>query len=143
MSAAHFSDEPNPGMGEPETKELWRRYVFESPPPPPPLPSYRDFKCLEPDDAEDLHDARCDYHSALVVVDTPALSALDGAVKRRLRANRRALAGARRSIALDGVAESGKSTAVKQIGRSVELKLRARHPDWFGGAARTSRQSPT
>ncbi|MFI1386696.1 TniB family NTP-binding protein [Embleya sp. NPDC020886] len=72
---------------------------------------------------------REDYHARFVVLRTPAMDAVSTAVRRLLLLNRGQKGGARRGLIISGPATTGKTTAMQQLGRTVELADRRRHPN--------------
>jgi len=106
------------------TREGWQRFVHHVPVPPEPvLPDVVDKVERE------LHQAlRLDYHSELVVVNTPMVAQVAATGYELMLINRRQLAGARRGLAVFGPAGTGKTTAVTQLGRAHELRVRRREP---------------
>ncbi|MET7549747.1 TniB family NTP-binding protein [Streptomyces sp. NPDC005479] len=75
---------------------------------------------------------REDYHARFVVLKTPAMDAISAAVRRLLLLNRGQQGGARRGLIISGPATTGKTTAMQQLGRTVELADRRRHPGCDG-----------
>ncbi len=71
---------------------------------------------------------REDYHSRFVVLKTPAMEKISASVRRLLLLNRGQHGGARRGLIISGPATTGKTTAMQQLGRTVELADRLRHP---------------
>ena len=127
----HAGHRDHPAFSEPLTKEDWRAYVsFTAPAPPelPPLSQYLRMGALE---RENLEERRFDYHSALVIVETPAMLELHRKMRTTARINGMAPAGARRGHIIDGAPTLGKSTIIKTFGRNHELRLRRRHPEHF------------
>src|SRR4051812_37918986 len=122
----------HPAFAEPLTKEDWRAYVDFEAPDPPQMPDFAGYQQLSEADREDLNDLRDDYHSALVLVETPPLLALHQKMRVTVRMNRRPLGGARHGHVLDGPRGTlGKSTILKTFGREHELYLRRRRPELF------------
>jgi AAA domain len=112
------------GMTEPTmTLPRWRRFVDAEPADFALLPE-RQWAALG-EDARDAYDERrITYHSAMVVIATPLV--------RRVARNGRLLTmlnrqetGERRMLILSGPQTTGKTTALKQLGRTHEL--RAKH----------------
>jgi hypothetical protein len=121
----------HPGLAEPRTKEDWRAYVGYDSPPRPALPSFEDYRAMEPAAQRRLNRERSRYHSALVLAWTPPVLSFEVLIFERLEANEDAPAGARPGILIDGPATVGKSTLVKMIARKFELELREDHPERF------------
>ena len=121
----------HPGLAEPRTKEDWRAYVGYDSPPRPALPSFEDYRAMEPAARRRLNRERSRYHSALVLAWTPPVLSFEELIFERLEANEDAPAGARPGILIDGPATVGKSTLVKMIARKFERELREDHPQRF------------
>lgn len=81
------------------------------------------------DDQEWTLEQREDYHARFVVLKTPAMDIISTAVRRLLLLNRGQQGGARRGLIISGPATTGKTTAMQQLGRTVELADRRRHPN--------------
>ncbi|GGZ97031.1 hypothetical protein GCM10010344_76330 [Streptomyces bluensis] len=84
------------------------------------------------DDQEWTLEQREDYHARFVVLKTPAMDTISTAVRRLLLLNRGQQGGARRGLIISGPATTGKTTAMQQLGRTVELADRRRHPNQDG-----------
>jgi hypothetical protein len=121
----------HPGLAEPRTKEDWRAYVGYDSPPRPAMPSYQDYRAMEPAVQRRFNRDRSRYHSALVLAWTPPVLHFEELIFERLEANEDAPAGARPGMLIDGPATVGKSTLVKMIARKFELELREDHPERF------------
>ena len=82
---------------------------------------------LAPGDREAYDDARISYHSELVVVATSTLREVARQGRLLTLLNRREIS-ARRGLIVSGPWATGKSTAIKQLGRTHELTARQRNP---------------
>ncbi|WP_343951017.1 ATP-binding protein [Nonomuraea longicatena] len=104
----------------------WRRFV-DSPPATFDLLSDEAWQQLSGADRESYDEARINHHSELVVVRTSTV--LEVAKQGRLLTllNRREIS-ARRGLIVSGAWTTGKSTALKQLGRTHELLVRQRFP---------------
>jgi hypothetical protein len=81
-----------------------------------------------PGEAEWLH-ARLDYHARLVVVTTPTIRTVIHLGRRLVLLNRHQhSAGARRGLVVTGLPGTGKTTAITELGRAHELRVRRRSP---------------
>ncbi|WP_280470594.1 TniB family NTP-binding protein [Nocardia farcinica] len=108
------------------TLEGWRLFVDEEPAHFE-LLSEDAWKTLGEADRTLYDEARMSYHSEMIVVATSTVR--DVAKQGRLLTviNRRET-GARRGLILSGPQTTGKTTALKQLGRTHELRLRAQRP---------------
>ncbi|MFF5176382.1 TniB family NTP-binding protein [Micromonospora sp. NPDC000089] len=114
-----------PPADEPLTsKEGWTRWVQHDPRPPE---LHLDWPHLSPVEQTAYDDARLDYHSDLIVVNTPTIQEVVKTVRRLLILNRRQMS-ARRGLIITGGAGTGKTTAITQLGRAHELAVALRHP---------------
>jgi hypothetical protein len=106
------------------TKEGWSRWVHQDRRPPELLPGWAG---LDPAARAEGDDRRLDYHSDLIVVNTPAIREVITTVRRLLVLNRRQIS-ARRGLIVTGGAGTGKTTAITQLGRAHELGVQLRNP---------------
>ncbi len=114
-----------PPADEPLTsKEGWSRWVQHDPRPPE---LHLDWPHLSPVEQAAYDDARLDYHSDLIVVNTPTIREVVKTVRRLLILNRRQIS-ARRGLIITGGAGTGKTTAITQLGRAHELSVALRNP---------------
>ena len=120
------ADDPASERREPTTTlSGWRRFVDTAP---------ATFDLLGEDaraalaagDREAYDDARISYHSELVVVATSTLREVSRQGRLLTLLNRREIS-ARRGLIVSGPWATGKSTALKQLGRTYELMARQRH----------------
>jgi hypothetical protein len=105
----------------------WRRFV-DAVPPAIELPSEEAWAALSPAEAEAFDEARLDYHSELVTVATSTVRQVIHQGRLLTLLNRRE-SSARRGLIVSGPWTTGKSTALKQLGRTHELMVRQRHPE--------------
>ena len=96
------------------TKEGWARFVTRRPMSPEPGHAGND-------------DARIDYLSELVMVNTPVVAEVVATARRLVLLNRRQLS-ARRGLIVTGGPGTGKTTAITALGRTHEVAVRRRHP---------------
>jgi hypothetical protein len=90
---------------------------------------------LDPDIWKQLHsdhrltydEARLAHHSRLLVVATPTIRKVITEGRRLSYLNRHAVAG-RCGLILSGAARTGKTTAITQLGKTIEVIHRQRHP---------------
>lgn len=116
-------DERRPTM---TTLDGWRRYVDED---PLDMALLDDQAWRELDDPRRLRydEARQRYHSELVVVQTSAVTNVVRQGRLLTVLNQREIS-ARRGLIVSGQWATGKSTAIKQLGRAHELLTRKRYP---------------
>ena len=108
----------------PTTKEGWAAFVRQQPSGADLLPA-RQLAALDPVEREAYDEARLAHHARLVVVATPTV---DQIVKtgRRLVVLNSGTDTARRGLVVTGDSGTGKSTAIKQLGKHHELLTRRR-----------------
>ncbi|MEU9158428.1 ATP-binding protein [Streptomyces sp. NPDC048417] len=104
----------------------WRQFVDADPADFPLLPEQR-WQSLSPADREVYDDARVLYHSELQVVRTAAVREIAHQGRLLTLLNQRET-GARRGLIVSGRQTTGKTTALKQLGRLHELRVRQRYP---------------
>jgi hypothetical protein len=104
----------------------WRRFV-DGPTPHFELLPESEWAAL-PDATRLAYDeVRFDYHSEMVVVATSTIREVNRQGRLLTLLNRRE-SSARRGLIVSGAWTTGKSTALKQLGRTHELMIRQRHP---------------
>ena len=104
----------------------WRQFVAAVPSVPDLLPE-QDWLSLE-DGKRAAHDEeRLEHHSRLVVVQTPVIGRIVTQGGNLIRMNRLAHYG-RSGLMVSGPARTGKTTAVTQLGKTVEVTHRHRNP---------------
>lgn len=106
------------------TKEGWNRWVDRDRSAPELCGDWCELALPE---RADYDDTRLDYHSELIVVNTPAIQDITKTVRRLLILNRRQIS-ARRGLIVTGGAGTGKTTALTQLGLAHELRTRLRNP---------------
>jgi hypothetical protein len=104
----------------------WRRFV-DADPASFDLLDEPDWAALPNADRVLYDEARCQYHSELVVVSTSTVRQICHQGRLLALLNQREIS-ARRGLIVSGDWTTGKTTAVKQLGRTHELRIRARHP---------------
>jgi hypothetical protein len=108
------------------TLQGWRRFVDAEPAQFELLPEPR-WAALSPADRLAYDEARFDYHSEMVVVATSTIRQVAQQGRLLTLLNRRE-SSARRGLIVSGAQTTGKSTALKQLGRTHELMVRQRYP---------------
>lgn len=108
------------------TLEGWRRFI-EADPPEFELLDDAFWDALADRERTAYNEARVAHHSELVVVTTSSIEAITNQGRLLTLLNQREI-GARRGLIISGAAATGKTTAIKQLGRFHELRTRARFP---------------
>ena len=104
----------------------WRRFVDEEPAPPELLPD-REWRRLGDTGRLAYDEARLNHHSRLLTVATPVIRKVITEGRRLSYLNRNADSG-RCGLILSGPARTGKTTAITQLGKTLEVIHRQRHP---------------
>lgn len=123
--------EPEPGDRQqgghqPTTLRGWRRFVAEVPTVPELLPADV-LAGLSPSARLAYDDLRLAHHARLLVVATPTIRQVAVEGRRLQYLNRHADAG-RCGLILSGAARTGKTTCLMQLGKTIEVIHRQRHP---------------
>ncbi|MDN3245500.1 ATP-binding protein [Streptomyces sp. ZSW22] len=108
----------------PTTLTGWRRFVEKDPRPFDLLPRPR-WESMNDEERTDYDEARIDYHSELQVVRTSTVKEVAHQGRLLTLLNRREH-GARRGLIISGDRTTGKTTALRQLGRLHELRVRQR-----------------
>lgn len=125
MAVTSESSSFDPPPDEPlTTKEGWARWVHQELQPPE---LRTDWANMDPAMRAAYDDQRLDYHSDLIVVNTPTIREVINTVRRLLVLNRRQIS-ARRGLIVTGGAGTGKTTSITQLGRAHELGIQLRDP---------------
>jgi hypothetical protein len=104
----------------------WRRFV-DSAPASFDLLAGGQWQALPGEQRGRYDEARINYHSELVVVATSTVREVARQGRLLTLLNRREIS-ARRGLIVSGLPATGKSTALKQLGRTHELMVRERYP---------------
>ena len=104
----------------------WRRFV-DSAPASFDLLAGEQWQALSGEQRVRYDEARINYHSELVVVATSTVREVARQGRLLTMLNRREIS-ARRGLIVSGLQTTGKSTALKQLGRTHELMVRERYP---------------
>ena len=104
----------------------WRGFVTEVPAVPNLLPDSI-WSDLENDKRVCYDDDRIDHHSRLLVVQTPTIRQVITSGRRLVQLNKNAHYG-RCGLMVSGPARTGKTTALIQLGKTIEVIHRRRHP---------------
>ncbi|MGW2308421.1 TniB family NTP-binding protein [Actinomadura luteofluorescens] len=108
------------------TLDGWQRFV-NADPPSFTLLAGEVWEKLDDLEREDYNETRIAYHSEMAVVMTSAIQEIN-TEGRLLTLVNQGEEGARRGLIVSGEATTGKTTAIKQLGRTHELRIRKRHP---------------
>lgn len=104
----------------------WRGFVTEMPAAPDLLPDAI-WSGLEDDKRACYDDDRIDHHCRLLVVQTPTIRQVVTSGRRLVQLNKNAHYG-RCGLMVSGPARTGKTTALTQLGKTIEVIHRRRHP---------------
>jgi hypothetical protein len=104
----------------------WRRFTDEALAPPELLPEQQ-WRQLSDAGRLAYDEARLNHHSRLLVVATPVIRKVITEGRRLSYLNRNADSG-RCGLILSGPARTGKTTAITQLGKTLEVIHRQRHP---------------
>ena len=104
----------------------WRQFASEMTAVPQLLDS-KVWRGLEQDKRDAYDDDRITHHSRLLVVQTPAVRDVVTTGRRLAHLNRAAHYG-RCGLIVSGPARTGKTTAITQLGKTIEVFHRRRHP---------------
>ena len=127
MVVSAGAEVPDAGLREPTmTLTGWRRFV-DSAPASLDLLAGEQWQALSGEQRGRYDEARINYHSELVVVATSAVREVARQGRLLTMLNRREIS-ARRGLIVSGLPATGKSTALKQLGRTHELMVRERYP---------------
>ena len=108
------------------TLDGWRRFVDEDPLTVDLLPE-ADLAGLDAAERADYDETRMKHHSELIVVETSTVREVVHQGRLLMLLNQREVS-ARRGLIVSGQWATGKSTAIKQLGRAHELLVRRRFP---------------
>jgi hypothetical protein len=104
----------------------WRQFVDQAPTPPRLLPEH-DWTQLDQLERWTYDEDRLNHHARLLVVATPTIRRVITEGRRLSYLNRNAHSG-RCGLILSGPARTGKTTAITQLGKTLEVIHRQRHP---------------
>jgi hypothetical protein len=104
----------------------WRGFVTEMPAVPDLLPT-KIWESLAGEKRAYYDDDRIDHHARLLVVQTPTIRQVITSGRRLIQLNKHAHYG-RCGLMVSGPARTGKTTALTQLGKTVEVIHRRRHP---------------
>ena len=108
------------------TLQGWRQFVAEMRSVPQ-LLAGPVWSGLEEDKRAAYDDERVDHHSRLLVVQTPTIREVINSGRRLIQLNKTARYG-RCGLIVSGPARTGKTTALAQLGKTIEVIHRRRHP---------------
>lgn len=109
----------------------WRQFVDAPPASFDLLPDKR-WTALSGPDREAYDEARLNYHSEMIIVATSTVREIARQGRLLTLLNRREIS-ARRGLIVSGQQTTGKTTALKQLGRTHELMVRQRYPARLAG----------
>lgn len=112
------------------TLQRWRRFV-DTPSATFTLLPEQQWQDLDEVRRDGYDDSRITYHSEMIVVRTALVRQVARQGQLLTMLNRREMS-ARRMMILSGLQTTGKTTALKQLGRTHELRLRQRNPGRMG-----------
>ncbi|MDG4786228.1 ATP-binding protein [Micromonospora sp. WMMD1102] len=113
-----------PAHEPPTTKEGWTAFIEQQPSRMEVLAPAR-LSALTPAERDAYDDARIAHHARLIIVATPTVDQIVNAGRRLVLLNR-GTDTARRGLVVTGDSGTGKSTAIKQLGKHHELLARRR-----------------
>jgi len=116
----------NPQLQALTTLAGWRQFAGEMPAVPELLDSTV-WQGLDPDKRAAYDDDRIAHHSRLLIVQTPAVRDVVTTGRRLAHLNRSAHYG-RSGLIVSGPARTGKTTAITQLGKTIEVFHRRRYP---------------
>ena len=116
----------DPRLGALTTLAGWRQFATEMPAVPQLLDS-KVWQGLDQDKRAAYDDDRIAHHSRLLIVQTPAVRDVVTTGRRLAHLNRSAHYG-RSGMIVSGPARTGKTTAITQLGKTIEVIHRRRHP---------------
>ena len=116
----------NPRLQALTTLAGWRQFAGEMPAVPELLDA-QVWQGLDSDKRAAYDDDRIAHHSRLLVVQTPAVREVVTTGRRLAHLNRSAHYG-RCGLIVSGPARTGKTTAITQLGKTIEVFHRRRHP---------------
>jgi AAA domain len=135
MVVAGHSDEPADEFGAPLEADLreptmtlagWRKFVDSAAASFDLVPDKK-WAVLSDADRAAYDEARIDYHSEMIIVATSTVREVARQGRLLTLLNRREIS-ARRGLIVSGQQTTGKTTALKQLGRTHELMVRQRYP---------------
>lgn len=106
----------------------WRQFVRRPPVQAPPDPPDEQWALWSEEQQAEQVEQRIGYHTELSALETPELRKIVTTGRALLLLNRRQY-GARRGLLVSGDPTTGKSTAITQLGRAVEVGDRRLRPD--------------
>ena len=133
VSEQPLQDDPGGGPGLDDGRRQpamtlagWRRFV-DTPAASFELLPVKRWAALSGQDKEASDEARLNYHSEMIIVATSTIREVARQGRLLTLLNRREIS-ARRGLIVSGQQTTGKTTALKQLGRTHELMVRQRYP---------------
>lgn len=108
------------------TLQGWRSYVDSETPIVALLPA-QELAGLGPAKREQYDEHRISYHSELIIIETSTVQDITHQGRLLMMLNQREIS-ARRGLVVSGPWASGKTTAIKLLGKTHELKVRMKYP---------------
>ena len=125
-SAPHHENDSGPQLQAMTTLAGWRQFATEIPAVPQLLDT-QVWHSLDPDKRAAYDDDRIAHHSRLHVVQTPSVRDVVNTGRRLTYLNKAAHYG-RCGLIVSGPARTGKTTAITQLGKTIEVIHRRRYP---------------
>ena len=121
------TDFPSISRAPTTTLQGWRSFIASTPPSIS-LPSPDAIAGMGPAERERFDEQRISYHSELVTVETSAVRSITNQGRLLMMLNQREVS-ARRGLIVSGPWASGKTTAIKLLGKTHELLVRRKYPN--------------
>ncbi|WP_426989215.1 TniB family NTP-binding protein [Pseudarthrobacter sp. Y6] len=117
---------PSASRAPTTTLQGWRSFVNSVPPTMDP-PDTAALAAMSATEREHYDEQRISYHSELVIVETSTLRSITNQGRLLMMLNQREIS-ARRGLVVSGPWASGKTTAIKLLGKTHELLIRRKYP---------------
>ena len=117
---------PSSSRAPTTTLQGWRSFI-NSVPSVVEIPKAKTLEGMSRADRERYDDQRISYHSELVIVETSTVRSITNQGRVLMMLNQREVS-ARRGLVISGPWASGKTTAIKLLGKTHELMVRRKYP---------------